>query len=286
MLSVKIRPVKRLLVLCLALLPVATGCGGGDSGASEANAAVELTKLLPQGQVNYAAVDLDGLRQGYGLEPNANLYPPPKDADPLVSTAVSTGLLGVSAANPDADVYEALELGTASAIASSNDGVEGMTVIATDADPSTVESNLGELGYEKSEGVLAKGDRGLGFIVEDGLIFAAASAGDLRDLPKPGTEAPEPLLERGDGVFVYATHSAPDCVEATAQSLDTDGTGEVSFRVDGEPDPAKLNFEDTDSVTFDEPEVDGDVISVRAAGRLDATAISEVMAENFFTYEC
>lgn len=277
---------KRLLLTGLALIPLAAGCGGGSEGTG-GNAGVELTKRLPDGESSYVAVDLDGLRDGTGLDADAELFPPPEGAEPLVTFATGAAISGFFTAPLDPEVLTALDPGSASAIASSRGDFDGLTVIATDADPEIVRGDLEKLGYDERDGILTHRGERAGFIVEDGLILAAARAADLGDLPEePAGDLPESLLERADGVYVDTLEFGDDCLQATATSLDTDGTGEVSYRVDGEPDPDKLNFEDTDAVTFAEPEVDGDTISIAGSGEPDAVAIRDAVQENFFFYDC
>lgn len=280
---------RRLAAICFGLALAVAGCGSDESSPEASdNAGVELAKWLPPDQVSYDAVDLDGVREAEGLAADADIITPIEGGEPpppLAQYAAGVVLRPFAEDLIDTEVVEALELGSASAAASfSGDG--NLVAIATDADPETVRSNLEGLGFSDENGVLV--GKSTAFKVEDGLILGAADAGTLDALAdEPADQAPEPLLERADGVYVNAILNPGNaCLQAQATALDGDGEGELLYRVSEEPDPGKLNIEDTDEVTFGEPEVDGDTITVAATGEPDATAIPDAVSSRFFTYEC
>lgn len=276
-----------------AVVLVAVGCGDGSSdggsGASDGVSAAQLTRYLPPDQISYVAVDLDALRSEGLLADDDPIAPPGEDADPLASFAVGSALSGLAATPLDDATTEALDLKSATAMAGAGGSGANVTAFATSADADDITSALEEVGYAEQDGVLTSDDKEAAFRVDDGVVIAAAGEEGLSRVPgEPLGEAPDPLLEESGSPYTEALiyDGGDKCLRSMVTALNGDGTGTVSFRTVDAPDPKNLTFEDTDSASFDDPVVDGDVISVDGTGDPSALAIRNTIQQFFFFYDC
>ena len=273
----------RVLVCAVLALSVAAvaGCGGSDGGEG---AAVDLTKRLPADADFYSTVDLGALRQGLDL---------PDDADPLDGDLLSfSGPLGILAQFGDPDVTEALELPQAFALATAVTADGPVTAIATHADTGEIGSTLGDLGFEDQGGVLSGGDsQTLAVRLDDGAIYLARDAEGLEGIDRePADDPPRQLLEELDAPLIQTTPS-PDCARESAITANADGSGEIAYLIDGGADASRLAPPESDvddRVTFGEPQVDGDLITlmVEAEGDGNVLVAQQVQAQLFLVYEC
>lgn len=297
---------RRLLALA-ALAPIlATGCGGGESGG---NGAVALTKRLSP-DLGYAVADLTAAREALGL---------PEDADPLARDEGGRspflplvqepfGSLGASIGRtPVTDVVDpALVRGVATDLPRA--GSEPVTVVRTDADTGEIGSSLGDLGYAERGGILEL-PRGLteaapsgrpesgisvvegpeqppAFLLEDGLVFISLDPAALRDLPaEPLDELPTPLLEALDEPAI-TTFPGPECTSGLVAGTNVDGGGEVAFGVPEDPDPTRLEISDGAGVSFEAPEVDGDLVVARFDSAQPTTGAAIVVGLLAVDYDC
>lgn len=280
--SVKCARKSCALVGALLLILASMGCGGdGDDGD-----AVDLTKRLPAGADHYAVSDLAVLREDYDL---------PDDADPLsgnggydqgfleLATRPLAGLLNT----PDPDVFAALDLGAVQAAALSSGGGADVTVLATNADTGDVGSALGDLGFEDQGGILGKGGGSVSFRLDEGLIYAAGDPAQLRDLPDdPLDEIPDPLLEAVEGAAITLAPGLGDCTSGIATAANADGSGELAVAVDGGADASRLKLEESSSISFGDPEVDGDVVKVSVESEDGADGALIAVQRLQVTYDC
>lgn len=278
------RATPALAIAVAALCSAALGCGGGNG--PEGSGAVDLTKRLAADADTYTAADLTTLRDDFDLS---------EEAEPLQSGGVPAGFVELAGppfagltreqlASPD--VLGALELGLVHDAASATNDGDSVTVLATDADTGDVGSNLGDLGYADSNGILSM-DGQPSIRLEPGLIFAAKNQGLLSELPRePRGSLPTPLLDSVDGVSVTASSANADCIKGTAASASDERSGELAFLIDAGADASKLELSDSGAASFGEPEVDGDVVRVAVSADEPGFAAYSALTLFLANYDC
>lgn len=277
----------------LAAAAVATvilgGCGGdsdepvGDQSAG--SNAFDLVRLLPQDAQSYSTVDLAALKRGLGLSTSASPY-----SDRQLIPFTSEALNGVYAGAPNRAVLDALDLPSATALASSSAGRgPQITAVATSVDPAEIRKALLDLGFVDRGGVLEgpDGERAsperhaaqvekvpagtaiteieppvhgaIAVRFADGAFLVSDSGELLRSLGSVASESPlrvQSSLE-GDATFAF---KGGGCILEQGIATNADGSGVLIFEVDGVPDPK--GFSGLDSPRFGEPIVGGEQLRI------------------------
>jgi hypothetical protein len=279
----------RAFFLAAAAALVLGGCGDdSDPTAPEPGAepdAIGLIRVLPGDAQGYSTADLLALEEGLDLASSADPY-----SDRELTPFTNATLGGVYAGHPEEAVVDALELPSATALASTagGDGAP-VTAVAISSGTAEIREALLDLGFVDRGGVLEGPDgaratherlRGTFEIVEAGEAisserlppgddatavrfvedgFLVSDDGDL--LRSLGSEADELPLQVQSSLQGDATHSllvggGDGCILEQGIATSADGSGELVFLLDQDPDPSR--FSSLDSAGFGEPAVDGD----------------------------
>ena len=267
----------------LAVATLLSACGGGGSGGN----AVDLTKRLPHGADSYVVADLTKLREDLGLPEDADPLAPKAGGDPAFTELAGPSFDALTRQLPAPGVLGALDLGAVRAAALATTGGEGVAVLSTDADTGDVGSNLGDLGYRDRGGILTGDGSGPSFHLEPGLIFVSGDPGRLRQLPdEPSDQLPATLLGEVDGDVIASLPGLADCSAGVAASAGADGDGELALLIDGGADAGRLRLADSSAVSFGDPAVDGDLITVPVSSGSGGFAAYRALTLLLVAYDC
>jgi hypothetical protein len=267
------------VIAATAVLAVLAGCGAGGGGGNDA---VELTKRLPRDAASYTATDLAAVRSDLDL---------PED-DPGRQGVLNPFIYGPSLSGfygAGQKAYEAIDFGAVSGSASAS--VQGdseqpidVTLLATSQDTGEIGSELGDGGFTDEGGILvAPGGQGA-VRLDVGLVWASRDADVLREIPEdPADELPAELLGQLDGVDVLVHRPNVDCLRETGVGVESDGSGEFAYLVDGGADE---DAADTHG-RLDDVHTDGDLIEAEFGPSEEPRTAAEARSDLFgFDYDC
>lgn len=263
----------------------ALGCGGGSGPGG--SPPVDLTKRLSPGADTYTVADLTGLRADLGLPEDADPFASAGDVDRSFVELAGPSFAALTRRLPSPDLLAAVDLGAVRAAASASTGDEAVTALATDADTGDIGSNLGDLGFEDAGGILSKDGERLSLRLDQGVIFIATDPGILRELPdEPLDELPAPVLGEVDGEALASLKALGGCTRGVGVSADADGSGELALLVDGGADPDRLELDDSGTVGFGDPTVDGDLLKVPVDSERGGFTAYRAVLTMAFRYDC